>query len=260
MTNVIRAPWTPEQVAALNDFQHGGWMHPFTCGGEHTPGSPVLIAREDGWHCSDPYGEGCDYVQDWAHAFMADRTRWPQRCSCGGHFPTWHLHADVHQPVEQSARTTPNNSVTSSDAAGNPLCKQVTDAVDGVFEQWMEGLDGQRPQDAVTAAVMAALERHLDIGEEQAWCKACRRVWEGRSHRCESDVENRLAALKQAHVALAAQAGRNQAAIGRVQALYEQWVKAGPPPLGVLIARWWDKRLVELRNAAFPPVDQQEAP
>lgn len=35
----------------------------------------------------------------------------------------------------------------------------------------------------------------------------------------------------------------------RVTALYEQWVKAGPPPLGVSLARWWDKRLVELRNA-----------
>jgi hypothetical protein len=47
-------------------------MHPFTCGSdEHTPGSPKLVAREDGWHCSDPYSEGCDYRQNWAHAFMA---------------------------------------------------------------------------------------------------------------------------------------------------------------------------------------------
>lgn len=32
-------------------------------------------------------------------------------------------------------------------------------------------------------------------------------------------------------------------------ALYEQWVKAGSPPLGTLMARWWDARLVEMRNA-----------
>lgn len=41
--------------------------------------------------------------------------------------------------------------------------------------------------------------------------------------------------------------------VSRVIALYEQWVKAGPPPLGVSLARWWDKRLVELRNAINEP-------
>ncbi|WP_020116791.1 hypothetical protein [Streptomyces canus] len=41
-----------------------------------------------------------------------------------------------------------------------------------------------------------------------------------------------------------------------VTALYEQWVKAGPPPLGVLINRWWDARLVELREAIRPPAEQ----
>ncbi|MFF7527322.1 hypothetical protein [Streptomyces pseudovenezuelae] len=76
MTDIIRAPWTPDQVAALNEFQHRGGVHPFTCGGDHAPGSPVLIAREDGWHCPQPYGEPCDYTQDWAHAFMADRLKW----------------------------------------------------------------------------------------------------------------------------------------------------------------------------------------
>ncbi|MFM9635930.1 hypothetical protein [Streptomyces turgidiscabies] len=38
-----------------------------------------------------------------------------------------------------------------------------------------------------------------------------------------------------------------------VTALYERWVKAGPPPLGVPMARWWDKRLVELRAALEQP-------
>ncbi len=75
---LIRAPFTPEQVAALNAFQRRGGMHPFTCGGEHAPGSPILVARADGWHCTDPYGEACDYRQDWAHAFMADPDAWPK--------------------------------------------------------------------------------------------------------------------------------------------------------------------------------------
>lgn len=61
----IHAPWTPEQVAALNSWQRTGYLHPFTCGknSEHR----VLVATPDGWMCED-----CDYRQDWAHAFMAD--------------------------------------------------------------------------------------------------------------------------------------------------------------------------------------------
>jgi hypothetical protein len=35
----------------------------------------------------------------------------------------------------------------------------------------------------------------------------------------------------------------------RVIALYEEWVKAGPPPFGTSLARWWDQRLVELHDA-----------
>ena len=67
----ITAPFTPEQVKGLNEFQHS-WMHPFTCGGEYChrgerEDDGILIARETGWVC--PCGK---YTQDWAHAFMAD--------------------------------------------------------------------------------------------------------------------------------------------------------------------------------------------
>jgi hypothetical protein len=74
---VLTAPFTSEQVDALNAFQKSGRMHPFTCGGEHVSGGPYLVARRDGWHCSDPYAEGCGYTQNWAHAFMADPGAWP---------------------------------------------------------------------------------------------------------------------------------------------------------------------------------------
>jgi hypothetical protein len=40
--------------------------------------------------------------------------------------------------------------------------------------------------------------------------------------------------------------------VTRVIALHEQWVKAGPPPLGAPLARWWDQRLAELHNAIQP--------
>lgn len=92
MSDTIRPPWTPEQVAALNAFQRCGRVHPFTCGvcrdrdtdalvakieaaraaGEPDPpwksgGQHALVATADGWVC-----ETCDYTQDWAHAFMAE--------------------------------------------------------------------------------------------------------------------------------------------------------------------------------------------
>ncbi|MFM9616816.1 hypothetical protein ACKI14_02500 [Streptomyces turgidiscabies] len=79
MTDPIRAPWTPEQVAALNEFQRRGGMHPFTCGGEHAGSSPALVARADGWHCPGSYQAPCDYRQDWAHVFMTDPNAWPER-------------------------------------------------------------------------------------------------------------------------------------------------------------------------------------
>jgi hypothetical protein len=65
---VIKAPFTREQVNALNSWQQR--FHPFTCGGnrkdeKHLDGQGILVATPDGWVC--PY---CDYKQDWAHDFM----------------------------------------------------------------------------------------------------------------------------------------------------------------------------------------------
>lgn len=67
----IRAPWTSEQVTALNLFQQQGGMHPFTCGALHENGeSLVLDATHAGWICPDP---ACEYTQDWAWTFMVER-------------------------------------------------------------------------------------------------------------------------------------------------------------------------------------------
>lgn len=54
--------------------------------------------------------------------------------------------------------------------------------------------------------------------------------------------------LPAAHI-VASRARDAEAETQRVVALYEQWVKTGPPPLGASMARWWDERLVELRKA-----------
>lgn len=75
----VDAPWTPEEVCGLRDWQACGWVHPFTCGGgdrhdelhtstardrsESEPG--LLIPTRAGWVCP-----ACGYYQNWAHDFM----------------------------------------------------------------------------------------------------------------------------------------------------------------------------------------------
>lgn len=66
-------------------------------------------------------------------------------------------------------------------------------------------------------------------------------------------------AAESADAAAGSYAGRAEHAeetITRVSALYERWVKAGPPPLGTSMSRWWDRRLVELHNAIRTPAEQ----
>jgi hypothetical protein len=48
-----------------------------------------------------------------------------------------------------------------------------------------------------------------------------------------------------------------EADVTRVIDLYERWVKAGPPPLGASLARWWDMRLAELHTAILNPAKEQ---
>ena len=61
----IKAPFTPEQVAALNRWQQNENGHPFICANgrddKHLDGEGVLVATPEGW--IRPY---CDYTQDWA--------------------------------------------------------------------------------------------------------------------------------------------------------------------------------------------------
>jgi hypothetical protein len=50
----------------------------------------------------------------------------------------------------------------------------------------------------IADAVLNAIEEHLNLGEAEAWCKTCRRVWNSPGHRCESDAEQRLAQARDA--------------------------------------------------------------
>lgn len=70
----IHAPWTDDQVMALNDWQNlgifEGIVHEYTCG----KCSKVLVATSDGWICStdSETTEHCGYTQNWAQADTAD--------------------------------------------------------------------------------------------------------------------------------------------------------------------------------------------
>lgn len=70
--DTFKAPFTPEQVRLLNQYQERGYFHPFTCRTDQHVGRPLgrpaLIATGKGWTC--PL---CDYTQDWAWKFMADQ-------------------------------------------------------------------------------------------------------------------------------------------------------------------------------------------
>jgi len=61
----MRAPWTAQQVGALNAFQARRDIHPFTCPNDHGELDRTLVAKEHGWTC--PH---CDYRQTWAHDVM----------------------------------------------------------------------------------------------------------------------------------------------------------------------------------------------
>ncbi|MFI5814915.1 hypothetical protein ACIA7S_28650 [Streptomyces sp. NPDC051643] len=64
---------------------------------------------------------------------------------------------------------------------------------------------------------LAAITSYLTIADADAWCKACRRIWEGPRHRCESDAEQRYAALQQEHAQLDARLTRTRRALAAVQ-------------------------------------------
>ncbi|MFH9013991.1 hypothetical protein ACH4C6_21750 [Streptomyces sp. NPDC017943] len=71
-----------------------------------------------------------------------------------------------------------------------------------------------------------------------------------------NDADAALSVVQPGALITATLARLANADMQRVIALYERWVKAGPPPLGTSVSRWWDARLVELNEAILPSADQ----
>jgi len=70
---IIEAPFTDEQVEAINLYQKNGVFHPYTCGGnrtdgKHLDGEGILVATKEGLKC--PY---CDYTQNWVNGDTANK-------------------------------------------------------------------------------------------------------------------------------------------------------------------------------------------
>lgn len=61
-SKLVYAPFSPEQVKSMTEYQVFDRAHPFTCKNGHT-----LQPTEEGLVC-----DICGYNQDWAHLFMAD--------------------------------------------------------------------------------------------------------------------------------------------------------------------------------------------
>lgn len=66
MSERIEAPFTDEQVDALNRWQETWSVHPFTCASDHE-GERVLVAHREGWRCPT-----CGNAQNWAHSMMLE--------------------------------------------------------------------------------------------------------------------------------------------------------------------------------------------
>lgn len=129
---------------------------------------------------------------------------------------------ELHE--ETTPRTTPDNAATSSDTTDNPLREQIGAAI-------VQG-GGCVDLVAATDAVMAVRDREMErmkllVAASESPGHAVRMA----ANYADKAIENgeradqlagQLAALKRAHVALATQAGRDQAALARVRVLAEE--------------------------------------
>ena len=76
---VTKAPWTEDQVAALQSHQENPRVHPYTCTQRDLPGHKeyaqkngqydhgMLVPTPNGWVCPV-----CSYTQNWAFMFTLD--------------------------------------------------------------------------------------------------------------------------------------------------------------------------------------------
>lgn len=113
----VSAPWTDEQIRALEAWQELGHVHPYTCPADDHHGHSVsLVPTTDGWVC--PVAEPRRVVQAWAYHQTLDQSLHPSA-------PSWSQPApDVFQQI---ARHAPPGA-TSSDERTLPIIDDGADA------------------------------------------------------------------------------------------------------------------------------------
>lgn len=65
-----------------------------------------------------------------------------------------------------------------------------------VFAEKIDGTEGCANRYRLADAALGAFNEYLDVGDAEAWCKVCRRVWDSKHHQCESDAELRLSKVR----------------------------------------------------------------
>ena len=174
-TTQIKAPFTPEQVLALNRWQNAGYIHEFTCAnrgdGKHGDGNGVLIATVRGWIC-----QFCDYEQDWCHEVMThplprndifddlmEKALTPREivmrkiCECG-HFINSHA---INPDLMRGACLADDCTCTTFEWDGDMGGVAVTKSTRQIAEQTVERVRGSRDVPGFEACVEAELAEML---------------------------------------------------------------------------------------------------
>lgn len=116
------------------------------------------------------------------------------------------------------------------------------------------GPDSAKPHhtvDSITSDALDALYERLEAAEEsesQRQLRGAREAFASATVRA-AKAERAVNLLADSH----RRAEKAEAAVARVRALHTDWLSTGAPPLGTSIARWWDKRLIELAAALDEP-------
>jgi hypothetical protein len=96
----------------------------------------------------------------------------------------------------------PNPSAADDLLHRNAPTGELREALAATFAEKIDGTEGCANRYRLADAALATLTARLDIGDAEAWCKTCRRVWDSKRHRCESDAEQRLAKVRDLHADL----------------------------------------------------------
>lgn len=151
----IFAPWSSETALTLIDFQQIGHLHPFTCPRDHR-GQYALVANNGGWFCP---ADDCDYTQNWAWAYMTDRSAWPES-PIQSHPASQSVPAVPVSPT--GGKETGEAAGTATEALNAAGVGSLSEAIGLALNDTYAGLEFEDPTfESGTMAIMAVLRERL---------------------------------------------------------------------------------------------------